>query len=94
MHQLFDWIFLYFRLENDSSPTDSEEKIKVSSHCKGCGKDFSTYNIFIHITHDISCKSAYTNQEIDTFKKWAKERRNKNRREKYQDENSPFIALC
>ena len=62
---------------------NNNEKISVSTHCKGCERDFTVSTVLTHILRNPSCKAAYCMLELNAFQEWKKERRNEKKRESY-----------
>ena len=61
----------------------ADEKVVVSTTCKGCGIDFSRATILKHISHSKLCKTYYTKEEFLLFKDWGKEINAETRRISY-----------
>ena len=81
----------------------SSTNTSVSTQCKACKKDFTVSTIFKHVSHKESCKAIYSNDEIEAFKSWKKQRdeegRNRKydaakRRERYLNDQKRKLASC
>ena len=53
---------------------DASKEILVSTRCKVCELDFTESTIFKHVSHKSSCKAGYSEEEIQGFKDWKKQR--------------------
>ena len=49
---------------------------EITGQCKSCKKEFTESTIFKHIIHKKSCKVAYSNEEIQLYHQWSKQRKN------------------
>ena len=78
-------------MENSKPSTSDKISNKYFYVCKGCKKTFKDSVIFKHITHNSSCESCYTKEDITNLKKSAKERKRIKDIE-YWDRNKDSIA--
>ena len=62
--------------EMEPKKSDAKESLAISTQCKSCKKEFTESTIFKHIIHKKSCKVAYSNEEIQLYHQWSKQRKN------------------
>ena len=76
-------------LEEKRSPEydipSTSTNTSVSTTCKSCKKEFAVSTIFKHVSHRPTCKANYTNEEIQAFKNWKRERDEAGRNRKKHD---------
>ena len=76
-------------LEGKRSPEydipSTSTNTSVSTTCKSCKKEFAVSTIFKHVSHRPTCKANYTNEEIQAFKNWKRERDEAGRNRKKHD---------
>ena len=68
---------------SDKPKDDSDANVVVSTTCKVCHVDFEQKTIYKHISNKASCKAKYSNEEIEVYQAWARDRRNEKRRKLY-----------
>ena len=50
-----------------NTQADSSSMVSNSNQCKSCEKNFTESTIFKHVSHNLSCKSRYSYDEIQAF---------------------------
>ena len=78
-----------FKKQDDAPTSDISHKtnarVSISTQCNACEKYFTESTIFKHISHSYSCKAEYSNEEIQAFKDWARQRKELGRMPKKHD---------
>ena len=69
--------------------TKNDKSLTPSTQCKTCKKNFKQSTILKHITFKASCRINYTDEEIQLYHQWSKERHNKKRLTKLKKSYNP-----
>ena len=63
----------------DKKQPIATENSKITTRCRSCEVVFTTSTIFQHISHSSSCKNFYSEEDLQKFDEWTKDRAQENK---------------